>query len=523
MGGSVIRRAVLVVVLAVLMAAVSYDRLDQAPTPAEPAEAVELAMPAVTDPAVLSSAWYCPMGVAAGDQTVHVTNVGTEPVIGSIDVLTGDGPGPSLRFRVEAHDAEQFRLSSLIDATSAGSVIEITGGSAVVGHRIGTSLGMVEGPCATAAADTWHFAAGSTTRDSRQILALLNPSYDDVVFSATFETPTRTVTPGDLEAAVVPARSVRLIEVTDAVSREAVVSTRIETVRGGLAVERLQLSDGTLGPIGAALTLGVTDAATDWELPVGQVHAGGDAQVVVTNPTDLPAEVDLYLVPDDPADRGRYGLVPEELDIRAGGVVTVDVDELASRLGLPLPVDLGVRVVSANGTPVLAERWHLDPAIDETLIGAGGTNARLQGTRFQTDEGPEVDESDLEVTDPVELDQPTPDRGLLVSRGTTVTADRWLFPVVTLADTAVAITAPASDDGAPVEVSIRTITGGVRGTPTTVTVPAEGRMLVPITSTVSVVALEVTASGPVSAEVSLVETGVRSAAIAGVPVVPGGS
>ncbi len=518
-----IRRAVLVVVLAVLVAAVSYDRLDQAPTPEAAPEVVDQPMPSIAEPAVLSSAWYCPMGVAAGDQTVHVTNVGSEAVVGSIDVLTGDGPGPSLRFRIESAEAEVFRLVDLIDASSAGAVVEITGGSAVVGHRVGTSLGMVEGPCATAASATWHFAAGSTTRDSRQILALLNPSYDDVVFSATFETPTRTITPGDLEAAVVPARSVRLIEVTDAVSREAVVATRIETVRGGLAVERLQLRDGTLGPIGAALTLGVTDAATDWELPVGQVHAGGDAEIVVTNPTDLPAEVDLYLVPNDPADRGRFGLVPEELDLRAGGVVTVDLDDLAARLGLPLPVDLGVRVESANGTPVLVERWHLDPAIDETLIGAGGTNARLQTTRFQTDEGPEIDESDLEVTETVLLAQATPDRGLLVSRGATALADHWLFPVVTVSDTAVAITAPASVDGEPVEVSIRTITGGVRSTPVTVAVPAEGRVLVPVTSSVAVVALEVTASAPVGAEVSVVELGVRSAAIAGVPVIPGGS
>ncbi len=325
-----IRRSIILIIVGMLAAAVLYDRVDRTPDPDVVAPAAPVLTPEILTPNLLATTWYCPMGVAAADHTVVVSNLSNEEAVGSIEMMTASGPGPELRFDLGPLATEFINLeSALAPSEATGALIEVVGGDAVVGHQLAVAGRVVEGPCHSATSDTWYFAAGATSRGTREVIALLNPSYDDVVFSATFETPTRTITPGDLEAAVVPARSVRLIEVTDAVSREAVVATRIETVRGGLAVERLQLRDGTLGPIGAALTLGVTDAATDWELPVGQVHAGGDAEIVVTNPTDLPAEVDLYLVPNDPADRGRFGLVPEELDLRAGGVVTVDLDDLA--------------------------------------------------------------------------------------------------------------------------------------------------------------------------------------------------
>ncbi len=513
-----IRRSIILIIVGMLAAAVLYDRVDRTPDPDVVAPAAPVLTPEILTPNLLATTWYCPMGVAAADHTVVVSNLSNEEAVGSIEMMTASGPGPELRFDLGPLATEFINLeSALAPSEATGALIEVVGGDAVVGHQLAVAGRVVEGPCHSATSDTWYFAAGATSRGTREVIALLNPSYDDVVFRMEFEADGRTRQPSDLQAEVVAARSIRLVEIGDFVAREALVSTRIEA-QGRLGVERLQIMDGALGPVGVALTLGVVEPATAWTFPAGRVHEGGNSRVIVTNPADAAAQVDLYLDPADVTDRVTYGLVPEELNLRPGQSVVVDVVDLAQRRGLPLPAELGLRAVSVNDVAVVAERWQLDPAIDESLIGAGGTNAR----RAQNDEGPEVDEVPVGETgeavaqgEDLEALQPTPSVGVVMSRGTEQWSNRWVFPVLSLPTDGITSIVIVAEEAASVE--IRALVGGVLQPPVRVDVDAEGRALVPIQSPAASATVVVTSDQPIVAEAMTVVPGLRTDVVSAVP------
>lgn len=512
------RLTTIALLFGVIIAGVLYDRVERTPQPVPDEAAARSSNPMLSSPASLTSAWYCPIGISADQQVVVISNLADEPAVGTIELMTSDGPGPSLRFDLSARGSESILLSEVGEGPRVGALVEIVGGEAVVGHQISTSAGSTEGPCLTSTSDEWFFAGGSTTRDRRELIALLNPSFDDVVFTAEFTTiGGRVRTPQDLRAAVVPARSVRVIEVGEFVARESLFSTTIRTAQGRLAVERLQIVDGTLGPAGTSLTLGVDEPSTEWMLLGGRLHDNSNATVVVSNPTDELAEVDVFLVPNDPADRASFGLVPEELTIRPGRSVALDLIDLATRVGLPLPFEMGVRIVSANDVPVVAERWQLDPAIDESLIGGGGENARVVA-RFQDGDENEVPEEELapeSIPDIVAV-QPTPDRGVSASRGVAEVSTRWVIPVVSLpVDGVTTIVVGAGDEDAAVEV--RLLVGGTFSPPMRVTVPAESRTMIPVSSPASAATVVITSDSPVWAEGVVVVPGSRADIVAAIP------
>ncbi|MFT7601399.1 MAG: hypothetical protein ACI8TP_004352, partial [Acidimicrobiales bacterium] len=429
------RWALVGLVMGLLAAGVLYDRVDLAPVPDPSTVGEPVVTPALRSADRLSNVWFCPIGSgAAGGYATHqlaISNLSDAPATAAIDLVTGDGPGPGLEVAVAPFSTEVIDVAALDPAPSLGAVVEVSGGLGVVGHTVTTQGGITQGPCSTETADRWFYADGVTTRDAVAFVALLNPFPEDAVFTMTFQSPTRTREPLDLKRAVVPGGSVRVVNIGEFVTREPNVATTIVVERGQLAVERLQIFDGTLGPRGSALQLAVAEPSSQWTLPSGRVHEGGDHRLAIFNPTETVAEVDVEF-DLEPVDRAAYGLVPIEVSVPPGRSVVLDLRGILTSFGLPLPYDVGLRVQSANDVPVVAERWQVTPAIDTTLIGAGGADARIVRGRQSDAEPGEVSEEDIEVAPVPAAAQPTATIGVASSRGVEVSSTRWIVPWVEL-------------------------------------------------------------------------------------------
>ncbi len=517
-----IRWSTLALILGLVVAGVAYDRVDIAPIAPEPVADAPRISPELVQPRRLSSNWYCPVGSSLpggyASHRVMISNVGEEEALVTLDTLTSTGAGPGLRFSLGALSTEIVDLSTLLEAEAAGVVVEVVGGEGVVGHQVTTEFGVAEGPCSSQAADQWFFASGATTRDAHDYIVLLNPSLDDVVFNAEFQIDGRTRIPGDLESGVVPARSVKVIDLGEFVAREELIAATITTVQGQLVAERLQTFDGQLGPIGAALQLGVIDPATEWAFPAGRVTADGDNVLVVSNPGTSVLEVDVSLDPLLSEDRQFYGLVAVPLTINPGRSAQLDIADLATQIGIPLPYELGVRVASVNGEPLVAERWQLAPGIDRSLIGAGGTNAK-QIAPAQDGDDVEVPEEELELpSSSEEFSQPTATQGAATSRGVEQASTRWVIPWVTLAPdggTVIVVTGAGGDADAQVEA--RVMLGGALQTPTRTVVTPDGRSIIEVSAAVEGAPIVITSDQPIWVEAQVSVVGVRFDVVPAVP------
>lgn len=571
------RFVLLFVVVGLLVAGVLYDELD-------PASEVELATaesvlisPSVSDPPRLDGAWYCPVGSSApggyADHELHISNLGAEPAVAAVSILTDDGRGPALRVEMAPQSTQSVLLSTISQSEVAGAVVELIGGEGVVAHTVQTPQGPAHGPCATHVSSSWYFASGRTTRDATNVLVLMNPFPEDVVYSVEFyRSAGRPRRPADLQGGVIPANSVEVIEVESYIAREEAVATVVNTLRGRLVAERLQTLDGALGPSGAALEVGVVAPASSWMFPAGRIHGEGGDRVVVFNPSqEETAAIDIELWPLNPTDRSLYGLTSIPRELLPGRFEVIDLGIEADRFGLRLPYEVGVSV-NAEGAPVVAERWHFATGVDTTLIGAGGSqvNPTDEGEASETgdtgetgEEGEnpdgsepvEGDDPEASGTDPVEADaeaeagvdaeatdpdrdpilegeldvpgilggqiqelaQPTADTGAASSRGTEVLASRWVIPWLPTpsADSAaVIITAP---NEASVEV-MALVNGEFQG-PFQATVAPFGRAIIPIALPTSGAPVVVTANTPISVEAQVVVLGQGLSVIPGLPTV----
>jgi hypothetical protein len=556
------------VVVGLVVAGVLYEQLDPSAatdTVASSADSL-LVTPSISDPARLDGAWYCPTGSSSpggwADHELQISNLSEDPAVAAVNILTDAGRGPTLRIDMAPQSTQQLALSTIAQADVAGAVVEIVGGDGVVGHQVTTALGTAEGPCATHVSNSWTFASGRTTRDARNYLVLMNPFPEDAVYNVEFyRSAGRPRRPADLQGGVIAAHSVAVIEVESYIAREEAVATVINTIRGRLVAERLQTLDGALGPSGAALQLGIASPAASWMLPAGRIHERGDDRVVVFNPSaEATAQIDVELWPVNPTDRSLYGLGTIPRELLPGRFEIIDLGIEANRFGLRLPYEVGVSVTSANGVPVVAERWHLAVGVDTSLIGAGGTEvAPSDDEAGEAEPAEDADGTDPPADDATdgeaeagdagedasaegagqdqaarppegefdvpgilggraeELAQPTADVGIATSRGTEVLSTRWVVPWVTtpgVNGAVIIVTAPGE-----AAVEIMALVNGVLQGPYRASVAPFGRAIVPLPLTTGGATVIVTSDTPVSVEAQVVVPGSDLDVVPGVPTV----
>lgn len=411
----------LVVLAGAIAAGLVYEagESDESAEPTEVTVEPGVAMPTARVEPTLSSTWYCAGGTArdggSADHVVVIANPTDEARTATITVLTGavadapalpddedtaegeegeegeettttttaptttttaaspptTAPPPSTEeVELPAWDRVEVRLGDIVDAQLAGAVVEVDGGEVVVEHQVSGELGRATAPCSTTAAPAWSFPWGVTTRGNRELLVFMNPFPDDATVDIDFATDEGVRDTARFQGFVVPARSVVGAFVDQDVTRKAQVSAQVRVRGGRLVVDRIQLLDGTDGRRGMTIGLGQPASAETWVFPAGETGEGLFEQIVVFNPSDEVAEVEVEVRMDEVDDE----LGPPEpfaLTVPPGRYSLVD---LQNEERIPAEVGHAIIVRSLNGVPITAERVNAasDPADNEGVSAMTG-------------------------------------------------------------------------------------------------------------------------------------------------------
>jgi hypothetical protein len=221
----------------------------------------------------------------------------------------------------------------------------------------------------------WHFAAGSVTQSTGEVLTLFNPFPDKAVVDVRFATSDGFRSPPDYQSLPIPAGGLVVVDAFAAVARHDQVSATVQAKSGRIVADRIVNYGGP--PRGLSLALGAPEPAPAWWFPDGHSGDGLSDTYVVYNPSDSPAEVDLDVALDDPDTNGEVDPVPVTVDPHAYALVAMNDQQR-----VPAGVGHHVAVRSRNGVPIVAERHFVsaDPAPQTGVADTLG--APLAGTHW---------------------------------------------------------------------------------------------------------------------------------------------
>lgn len=386
---------------------------DVATDPVVPGAVVAgVAMPAAMPPGTLSSTWYCAGGSATengvADHVLLIANPTDAPVTATVSVIPGafappatipgdqsssttSAPPASTTTTVptttttvaapEPHVVElaphgrlDLPLTDLVEAPLAGAIVEAAGAPIVVDHQVTSADGgRATASCSTTAATSWTFPWGVTSRGARELLVFMNPFPDDASLDIAFATDDGARDTLRFRNFVVPGRSVvgAYIDDPGGAQRQAQVSAQVNVRSGRLVVDRIQIfgSDDDDDLEGVTLGLGAPVPAETWIFPDGNISEGGREQIVVFNPSEDVAEVEVELRLDDPGTNPAPE--PYELTVLPGRFSIIDLPDPLADPEAPPRVPLGVPhtliVRSLNGVAIAAERVIIANAPSSTL------------------------------------------------------------------------------------------------------------------------------------------------------------
>ena len=283
--------------------------------------------------------WFCPGGSAPGgraDVSLEIINASVEPVEAFVSgIRSGPGAAPTdAAVAVGPGGRTRVRLADLVaDSEWMGAVVEVGAADVIVEQTyLGASGTTDRALCHTRTSDLWVSASGATefsAKGEEMVLLLLNPFPHDAVLDILFYSDAGVDT---MNGAVVPARRLVALDVTEVVPAASRVSAVIDAVVGRVAASRVQ-SQGLATqvdhsfPVGLSVAPLASTTAEVWHLL--NLHSEDRFDVVsVVNPSaEHAAEVDLEIVTGEGA-----SLDPIELTIAAGAMSQVhlsDVDRLA--------------------------------------------------------------------------------------------------------------------------------------------------------------------------------------------------
>lgn len=365
-----------------------------------------LLLPAAAPEGSLDSAWFC-AGQSAGDGTpadgtIIVSNPGDRPATGTLVAVTAgrEGEEATTELDVAPLTTERIRVADVIEGDWVSAQVQVDTGNLVVEHEVVGEHGRDVAPCQRRASDEWWFAAGASTRDAEMTLVVYNPSPGPATVDTSFTTESGVREPTDLQGIPVPAGSAVALDVSAVVTEREVIASHVTTRRGRVVVDRIQSFDGrgaattdeeeedeTYVRQGLTVTPGIAAPQPVWSFPGGIRTDRVHEQVVVSNPGEDAAEVELTFDLDDPRRNGV--LDPFPITVPAGEVRVFDVDDIAT---IPSPLTHSVTVRSENGIPVVVERLL---AADQGGSYAGTTatsGSPVAAERWALPAGPEVGE-----------------------------------------------------------------------------------------------------------------------------------
>lgn len=289
-------------------------------SPAATSEVTSGAAATIPPADAVSSAWYCAAGSSApgglGDEVLFMTNLSERDAMAEISIMPGSAE-PIVVAEVELPSRAQtrIRVADVLATPDPGVLVEVFGGRVVVEHGL-SGDGLAVGACATRAATSWRFGAGTTDVDTQLWLALFNPFGDDAIVDLSFLTDAGLETPVAARGLVVPRRSRIMIAVHDLVRRQPAVATQVDVRSGRVVAEQVQKR--AVAPAGLALSLGVVEPTARAFFPL--VPFGGTNVVSIANPGAAPVQVRVRTHLD-----GDATLAPEIVVVPSRSAASVDV------------------------------------------------------------------------------------------------------------------------------------------------------------------------------------------------------
>jgi hypothetical protein len=375
------------------------------PDPVEPSgESLDRAVvPAAFDGGAVSGTWYCAASSIGSPEPprhrVILTNPGPDAATARATAYATAGPLPPATVEVPASGSTTIDVQPTFGAPELSVVVESAAPGLVVEHRLNTDTDSDQVPCATSTSDRWWFPALNSARGSSALLTLFNPFPADAGVDVEVVLDASARTPAELSGIVVPARSVKVVDLGAVVQRRDVFAVVVRSRSGRVVAEATQRFDGTTGPRGVRMQLGVPGESSRWSFAGGFTGSGVGESVVVVNPTGERVSAEVRVVPYGAATTApepfvldipslRYAVVDLSAESRvpavgfhAVSVVTDGAPVVAALLstitGPPAPPApavpgevppaerpaLGSGVGITTGSPVAAAEW-LVPALD---------------------------------------------------------------------------------------------------------------------------------------------------------------
>lgn len=484
-GARLWRWPALLLVLVAVLAGVAVQRDRDANPPAAAAVDPAGLLPVASPAEALSSTWYCAGGTATGtkegeaEQTVQIANDSDRALTATVTVVPDQGAPVAKAVAVPAAGRADLVVSSVVAAPFAAAVVEVPGGQVAVSHLLSGPSGRAEAACSSAPSADWYVPAGRSVPGTRQLLAVFNPFPSDAVVGLSFQTDDGARTPQKFEAVVIPGRRVVMLDVSAVITLRTQIATTLTARSGRVVVDQIQATAAAAGRSPSlTVTPGAPHDASTWWFADGPAGEGINTKVVVQNPTDDTAEVELQVRLDDAATNGS--VEPFEATIAPHQYAEI---VLSGSGRVPQGVGYAAVAVSRNGVPIVAERV-------------------------------------------VEAEAPAFPTGMTVTLGSPAVASHWLVPVGSgtyLREVTVVVTNPSSTD--PVTVTVATVSGGVvtplaNGEAVQISGGSRGGFAVPTGAGAPDVAVDVEAGSDVIVEVRMAFTSGGIAQPLAVPVLP---
>ncbi|MBN2168895.1 MAG: S8 family serine peptidase [Actinobacteria bacterium] len=278
--------------------------------------------------------WYLAEGSTGYgfEEFVLLQNPGDAPVNTQLTFMTPAGARDPYPVTIPADSRVTVRVNDLVADSDVSTRIDATGSvicerSMYWGNRIeGTDSIGVQAP-----SHTWYLAEGSTDYGFDTFLLIQNPNDNDTQVIVTYMTPQG---PWEKEPFLVPANSRYSINVEDDLPAED-MSFKVEASTRVIA-ERSMYWNGMRG---GHDSIGTTLPSENWYLAEGTTDWGYDEYVLIQNPNDENAEVNItYMTTEGP--------VPDTArTIPANSRETVYINEIMPREDLSVQVDADIGVV----------------------------------------------------------------------------------------------------------------------------------------------------------------------------------
>ena len=342
----------------------------------------------------LSSTWFCAAGALSAAQsarhTVFLTNPTSRPAVVTLNGFSQTARLGAKQVLVGPRSSATADADGLFGA-GASVMVESPVAPLSVVHRLQNSVYADQTACATATSDRWYFLSQSTVRGAGATLVLFNPFSVDAGADVRIGLEGGVRSPRALNGIVVPAGQTRYVALGESVQRRDAFTATVQMRSGRLVAETVQVFDGTNGPRGMRMQLGVPAARDHWSFAGGFTGANAAERVVLHNPGRSTVTALVQVTP-----YGGAANPPDPFEVEVPPLRFTTLD-LGGESRVP---GVGYHSVDVQSdAPVVVARTN-------TLSGAPGTGQQGVPTR------------------------PALTRGTAVGTGTPVQATDWIVPAV---------------------------------------------------------------------------------------------